>query len=169
MHSEHAPSSQSLAIDHPIMLSHGRNAEVWDDTGKRYIDFVGGIGVLNLGHCHPRIVEAVREQAGRLTHSAFNAVPHQGYGQFMQALARFVPVSYPLCGMVTNSCAEATENALKIVRAATGRCLRTTSRTASARRKGARIWRSPTTRSNWSSSTTGRAMCARWKTASSAP
>lgn len=122
MQSEHAPISQSLAIVHPIMLSHGRNAEVWDDSGKRYIDFVGGIGVLNLGHCHPRIVEAVREQAGRLTHSAFNAIPHQDYGQFMQALARFVPVSYPLCGMLTNSGAEATENALKIVRAATGRC-----------------------------------------------
>ena len=121
MHPDHAHISQSLAIVHPIMLSHGRNAEVWDDSGKRYIDFVGGIGVLNLGHCHPRIVEAVREQAGRLTHSAFNALPHEGYGQLMQALARFVPLSYPLSGMLTNSGAEATENALKIVRAATGR------------------------------------------------
>ncbi|MCG4453135.1 aspartate aminotransferase family protein [Pseudomonas sp. MMS21-TM103] len=117
----HASISNSLAIVHPISLSHGRNAEVWDTTGKRYIDFVGGIGVLNLGHCHPRIVEAVREQAGRLTHSAFNAVPHEGYGQLMEALARFVPVSYPLAGMLTNSGAEAAENALKIVRAATGR------------------------------------------------
>ncbi|WP_324734354.1 2-aminoadipate transaminase [Pseudomonas paeninsulae] len=116
-----APISNSLAIVHPISLSHGRNAEVWDTSGKRYIDFVGGIGVLNLGHCHPRIVEAVREQAGRLTHSAFNAVPHEGYGQLMEALARFVPVSYPLSGMLTNSGAEAAENALKVVRAATGR------------------------------------------------
>ncbi|WP_300652823.1 aminotransferase class III-fold pyridoxal phosphate-dependent enzyme, partial [Pseudomonas sp.] len=117
----HASISNSLAIVHPISLSHGRNAEVWDTTGKRYIDFVGGIGVLNLGHCHPRIVEAVREQAGRLTHSAFNAVPHDGYGQLMEVLARFVPVSYPLAGMLTNSGAEAAENALKVVRAATGR------------------------------------------------
>ena len=98
-----APISNSLAIVHPISLSHGRNAEVWDGAGKRYIDFVGGIGVLNLGHCHPRIVEAVREQAGRLTHSAFNAVPHEGYVQLMEALARFVPVGYPLSGMLTNS------------------------------------------------------------------
>jgi 4-aminobutyrate aminotransferase-like enzyme len=104
--------SQSLAIVHPISLSHGRNAEVWDAQGKRYIDFVGGIGVLNLGHCHPRIVEAVREQAGRLTHSAFNALPHEGYSQLLAALARFVPVSYQLSGMLTNSGAEATENAL---------------------------------------------------------
>lgn len=113
--------SQSLAIVHPISLSHGCNAEVWDTQGKRYIDFVGGIGVLNLGHCHPRIVEAVREQAGRLTHSAFNALPHEGYSQLLDALARFVPVSYRLSGMLTNSGAEATENALKVVRAATGR------------------------------------------------
>ena len=60
-----APISNALGIVHPITLSHGRNAEVWDTSGKRYIDFVGGIGVLNLGHCHPRIVEAVREQAVR--------------------------------------------------------------------------------------------------------
>ena len=117
----HAHVSQSLAIVHPITLSHGRNAEVWDTDGKRYIDFVGGIGVLNLGHCNPQVVEAVREQAGRLTHSAFNAVPHAGYGQLMDALDRFIPVSYPLSGMLTNSGAEAAENALKIVRAATGR------------------------------------------------
>jgi len=117
----HAHISQSLGIVHPISLSHGRNAEVWDSDGKRYIDFVGGIGVLNLGHCHPRIVEAVREQAGKLTHSAFNAVPHEGYAQLMAALAAFIPVGYPLSGMLTNSGAEAAENALKIVRAATGR------------------------------------------------
>lgn len=117
----HAHVSQSLGIVHPITLSHGRNAEVWDVAGKRYIDFVGGIGVLNLGHCHPRIVEAVREQAGKLTHSAFNAVPHEGYAQLMAALAGFIPVNYELAGMLTNSGAEAAENALKIVRAATGR------------------------------------------------
>jgi 4-aminobutyrate aminotransferase/(S)-3-amino-2-methylpropionate transaminase len=117
----HAHVSQSLGIVHPITLSHGRNAEVWDVAGKRYIDFVGGIGVLNLGHCHPRIVEAVREQAGKLTHSAFNAVPHEGYAQLMAALAGFIPVNFELAGMLTNSGAEAAENALKIVRAATGR------------------------------------------------
>ncbi|MBS7660419.1 aspartate aminotransferase family protein [Pseudomonas lalucatii] len=116
-----APISNALGIVHPISLSHGRNAEVWDVSGKRYIDFVGGIGVLNLGHCHPQVVAAVREQAGKLTHSAFNAVPHEGYGRLMEALARFVPVSYPLSGMLTNSGAEAAENALKLVRAATGR------------------------------------------------
>ncbi|QJC77607.1 aspartate aminotransferase family protein [Pseudomonas umsongensis] len=113
--------SQSINIVHPVTLSHGKNAEVWDTDGKRYIDFVGGIGVLNLGHCHPRIVEAIREQATRLTHYAFNAAPHSPYLELMDRLAAFIPVDYPVSGMLTNSGAEAAENALKIVRGATGR------------------------------------------------
>ncbi|MCL6703793.1 aspartate aminotransferase family protein [Pseudomonas sp. T1.Ur] len=113
--------SQSISFVHPISLSHGKNAEVWDTDGKRYIDFVGGIGVLNLGHCHPRIVEAIREQATRLTHYAFNAAPHTPYLDLMERLAAFIPVDYPVSGMLTNSGAEAAENALKIVRGATGR------------------------------------------------
>lgn len=116
-----SPISSSLSIVHPITLSHGRNALVWDLPGKQYIDFVGGIGVLNLGHCHPAVVAAITEQAQKLTHSAFNAVPHAGYRQLMSALADFIPLSYPLAGMLTNSGVEAAENALKIVRAATGR------------------------------------------------
>lgn len=113
--------SRSISIVHPILLSHGKNAEVWDGDGKRYIDFVGGIGVLNLGHCNPRVVAAIREQAGKLTHYAFNAAPHGPYVDFMQRLADFIPVAYPVSGMLTNSGAEAAENALKIVRGATGR------------------------------------------------
>ncbi|MBC3452676.1 aspartate aminotransferase family protein [Pseudomonas mosselii] len=113
--------SQSIAIVHPITLSHGRNAEVWDTAGKRYIDFVGGIGVLNLGHCNPAVVEAIQQQAARLTHYAFNAAPHGPYLELMERLCQFVPVSYPLAGMLTNSGAEAAENALKVARGATGK------------------------------------------------
>ena len=116
-----ASVSESISCVHPVTLSHGRNAEVWDTDGKRYIDFVGGIGVLNLGHCNPRIVEAIREQAGKLTHYCFNATPHAPYMEFMEQLTKFIPVSYPVSGMLTNSGAEAAENALKIVRGATGR------------------------------------------------
>lgn len=113
--------SQSIAIVHPITLSHGRNAEVWDTDGKRYIDFVGGIGVLNLGHCNPAVVAAIQAQATRLTHYAFNAAPHGPYLELMERLRAFVPVSYPLAGMLTNSGAEAAENALKVARGATGK------------------------------------------------
>ncbi|MDH0304303.1 MULTISPECIES: aspartate aminotransferase family protein [unclassified Pseudomonas] len=113
--------SQSIAIVHPITLSHGRNAEVWDTSGKRYIDFVGGIGVLNLGHCNPAVVEAIQRQATLLTHYAFNAAPHGPYLELMERLRQFVPVNYPLAGMLTNSGAEAAENALKVARGATGK------------------------------------------------
>ncbi|KOG06214.1 4-aminobutyrate aminotransferase apoenzyme [Pseudomonas syringae pv. aceris] len=117
--SEHI--SESISFVHNITLSHGSNAEVWDTAGKRYIDFVGGIGVLNLGHCNPQVVTAIQDQAAKLTHYCFNATPHDPYIRFMQQLTQFVPVGYPLSGMLTNSGAEAAENALKIVRGATGR------------------------------------------------
>jgi 4-aminobutyrate aminotransferase len=113
--------SNSISFVHPVSLTHGKNAEVWDVDGKRYIDFVGGIGVLNLGHCHPQIVAAICEQAQRMTHYAFNAAPHVPYQQFIERLAAFIPVSYPVSGMLTNSGAEAAENALKIVRGHTGK------------------------------------------------
>lgn len=113
--------SGSLGIVHPICIERGRNAEVWDEQGRHYIDFIGGIGVLNLGHGHPVVVEAVKGQLETLMHSAFNALPHRGYLEVAKALDAFVPVSYPLSCMLTNSGAEATENALKVARAATGR------------------------------------------------
>ncbi|WP_296185504.1 2-aminoadipate transaminase [Pseudomonas sp. UBA1879] len=113
--------SNSISFVHPLSLTHGKNAEVWDVDGKRYIDFVGGIGVLNLGHCHPHIVAAICEQAQRMTHYAFNAAPHVPYQHFIERLAAFIPVSYPVSGMLTNSGAEAAENALKVVRAFTGK------------------------------------------------
>lgn len=119
--SRNSSVSESISFVHPITLSHGRNAEVWDTAGKRYIDFVGGIGVLNLGHCNPQVVEAIREQAGKLTHYCFNATPHAPYRAFIEQLTRFIPVNYPVSGMLTNSGAEAAENALKIVRGATGK------------------------------------------------
>ncbi|MCC5903570.1 MAG: aspartate aminotransferase family protein [Halomonas sp.] len=113
--------SSALGILHPVCITKGRNAEVWDETGKRYIDFIGGIGVLNLGHSHPVVIEAVKAQVETLMHSAFNALPHRGYLSVVERLDKFVPVSYPLACMLTNSGAEATENALKVARGVTGR------------------------------------------------
>ncbi|KPQ26022.1 MAG: hypothetical protein HLUCCA13_02860 [Halomonas sp. HL-48] len=113
--------SAALGVIHPICIARGRNAEVWDEAGQRYIDFIGGIGVLNLGHSHPAVVEAVKAQVETLMHSAFNALPHRGYLAVAEALSQFVPVSYPLSCMLTNSGAEATENSLKVARGVTGR------------------------------------------------
>ncbi|WP_252108490.1 MULTISPECIES: aspartate aminotransferase family protein [unclassified Halomonas] len=113
--------SSSLGVIHPVCIARGRNAEVWDEQGRRYIDFIGGIGVLNLGHCHPAVVEAVKSQVETLMHSAFNAVPHRGYLDVAKALEHFVPLSFETTCMLTNSGAEAMENALKVVRGVTGR------------------------------------------------
>ena len=57
--------SDSLGIVHPLVIERGRNAEVWDEQGRHYVDFVGGIGVLNLGHCHPTITDAAKAQVER--------------------------------------------------------------------------------------------------------
>lgn len=111
----------ALSIVHPIELVRGQNAKVWDIEGREYIDFVGGIGVLNLGHCHPRIVAAIQEQAQNLTHYAFNAAPHKPYRDLVQALSEFVPTQQRFDVLLTNSGAEATENALKIARLKTRR------------------------------------------------
>lgn len=113
--------SDSLGIVHPLVIERGHNAEVWDEQGRHYVDFIGSIGVLNLGHCHPAITAAVKAQVDTLMHSAFNALPHRGYLDVVAALDDFVPVSYPLSCMLTNCGAEATENALKVARATTGR------------------------------------------------
>lgn len=113
--------TSALSIVHPITLSHGLNATVWDESGRAYIDFVGGIGVLNLGHCNPKIVSAITEQVQKLTHYAYNAVPHGQYQKAMDALAKFIPTEQPMMGMFTNCGAEATENALKIARLQTKR------------------------------------------------
>ncbi|ELV08391.1 4-aminobutyrate aminotransferase GabT [Wohlfahrtiimonas chitiniclastica SH04] len=113
--------TSALSIVHPILLSHGQNATVWDTDGQAYIDFIGGIGVLNLGHCHPKIVAAIVDQAQKLTHYAYNAAPHGPYQALMAALSKFIPTRTPMMGMLTNCGAEATENALKIARIHTGR------------------------------------------------
>ncbi|MCP1314176.1 MULTISPECIES: aspartate aminotransferase family protein [unclassified Halomonas] len=113
--------SASLGVIHPVCIARGRNADVWDEQGRRYIDFIGGIGVLNLGHCPSAVVEAVKAQVETLMHSAFNAVPHRGYLDVAKALERFVPLSFEATCMLTNSGAEAMENALKVARGVTGR------------------------------------------------
>ncbi|MDX1588800.1 MAG: 4-aminobutyrate--2-oxoglutarate transaminase [Oleiphilaceae bacterium] len=100
---------------------HARNAEVWDADGKRMIDFAGGIGVLNIGHRHPKVVEAVKAQLDKLMHTCQTVMPYAGYVQLAEKLSGIVPVRGHAKVMLANSGAEALENALKIARAATGR------------------------------------------------
>lgn len=97
------------------------NAEVWDADGNRFIDFGGGIGVLNLGHRHPRVVEAVKAQLDRLMHTCQTVMPYAPYVQLAQRLCAVTPVRGEAKAMLANSGAEALENAVKVARAATGR------------------------------------------------
>ena len=97
------------------------NAEIWDADGRRMIDFAGGIGVMNIGHRHPKVVAAVKAQTDKLMHTCQTVMPYAGYVQVAQKLAEITPVRGDAKVMLANSGAEALENAVKIARAATGR------------------------------------------------
>ncbi|WP_129140039.1 4-aminobutyrate--2-oxoglutarate transaminase [Modicisalibacter coralii] len=97
------------------------NAELWDADGKRFIDFAGGIGVLNIGHRHPKVVEAVKAQLDRVMHTCQTVMPYEGYVRVAEKLSQITPVRGHAKVMLANSGAEALENAVKVARAATGR------------------------------------------------
>lgn len=97
------------------------NAELWDVDGKRYVDFAGGIAVLNTGHRHPRILAAVQAQLDRFTHTAFQVAPYESYIALCERLNALAPFSGEARTLLVTTGAEATENAAKIARAATGR------------------------------------------------
>ncbi|MCC9621053.1 aspartate aminotransferase family protein [Thalassospira sp. MA62] len=106
---------------HPIYLDRALNAEAWDSEGNRYIDFIGGIGVLTVGHRNPVVMDRVAKQCERFTHSCFNAFPHEPYVAVTDWLAENCPIEGPAKSMLNNAGAEALENALKLARAHTGR------------------------------------------------
>ena len=100
---------------------HAENAEIWDADGNRFIDFAGGIGVLNVGHRHPKVVAAVKAQLDKLMHTCQTVMPYEGYVKVAEKLSQIVPVRGHAKVMLANSGAEALENAVKVARAATGR------------------------------------------------
>ena len=104
-----------------VFTARARNAEIWDVEGKRYVDFAGGIAVLNTGHCHPKVMAAVREQMERFTHTCFQVTLYDSYVQLAERLNVLAPISGPAKTALFTTGAEATENAVKIARAATGR------------------------------------------------
>lgn len=104
----------------PVYAERARNAELWDIEGRRYIDFGSGIAVVNTGHCHPRVVEAVRAQAERLTHSCIMLTPYTSAVELAERINALAPVRDART-MFLSTGAEAVENAVKIARAATAR------------------------------------------------
>lgn len=97
------------------------NATITDVEGNEYIDFAGGIGVMNVGHCHPKVVKAIQDQAAELTHSCFHIVQYESYVRLAERLNKLTPGSFEKQCAFFNSGAEAVENAIKISRYATGR------------------------------------------------
>ncbi len=96
-------------------------AEIIDENGKTYIDLASGIGVLNVGHCHPKVVAAIQEQAQRLTHTCIHVATYEPYVALCEKLAGVFPHGEKTRVMLVNSGAEAVENAVKIARQATGK------------------------------------------------
>lgn len=112
---------RGVASAAPVFADRAENAELWDVEGKRYIDFAGGIAVLNTGHRHPKVVEAAKAQEDRFTHTSFQVVPYEPYVALAEKLNALAPGDAPKKSLLVTTGAEAVENAVKIARAATGR------------------------------------------------
>jgi 4-aminobutyrate aminotransferase/(S)-3-amino-2-methylpropionate transaminase len=113
--------SSALAVNMPIVVQEARGALLTDVDGNTFVDFTGGVGVLNVGHAHPQVVAAIAEQAARFTHTDFTIVPYEVYVELSERLLAVAPFSGPAKAAFFNSGAEAIENAVKIARLATGR------------------------------------------------
>ena len=112
---------RGITSAHPVTVDRAKGSELWDVSGKRYIDFAGGIGVMNVGHSHPRVMKAVQEQLERATHTSFQVVHYESYLRLAQRICEVAPIDGPKKAIFFSTGAEAVENAVKIARTATGR------------------------------------------------
>src|SRR5689334_8998561 len=112
---------RGITSAHPITADHAKGSELWDISGKRYVDFAGGIGVMNVGPAHPRVMQAVRDQLEKATHTSFQVVQYESYLRLAQRLCEVAPIKGDKKAVFFSTGAEAIENAVKIARAATGR------------------------------------------------
>jgi 4-aminobutyrate aminotransferase/(S)-3-amino-2-methylpropionate transaminase len=106
---------------HPIFAEKAKGAIITDVEGKEYIDFAGGIGVNNVGHCNEEVLEAIKDQIQKYIHTCFHVVMYEPYVELAKRLNKITPGDFPKKTMFVNSGAEAVENAVKIARHATGR------------------------------------------------
>jgi 4-aminobutyrate aminotransferase/(S)-3-amino-2-methylpropionate transaminase len=106
---------------HPVFAVRASNAEIWDVEGKRYIDFVGGIGVQNTGHRHPKVVKAIETALQGTIHTAFQVSAYESYIALAERLNAAAPIEGPAKTIFFSTGAEAVENATKIARYATKR------------------------------------------------
>ena len=113
--------ARGVSNAHPVVTARAENARLWDTQGREYIDFVGGIGVLNVGHNHPRVVAAVREQAELFLHTCFQVAMYPGYVDLCRRLSLRAPIEGAVKGALFTTGVEATENAIKMARSFTNR------------------------------------------------
>ncbi len=112
----------AIRCAYPVVIARGEGAMIEDVDGNRFLDWIGGVGVLNIGYTHPEVVEAVKEQADRYFHGMFNIVTHEGYVALAEKLCSIVPVQGDKKrAFFANSGAEANENAVKVAKAFTKR------------------------------------------------
>ena len=112
---------QGVSQSHQIVVERALNAELWDIEGRRYIDFCGGIAVVNTGHRHPQVIEAVIRQLEQFTHTCFQVIAYEPYIALAERLNALAPGDAPKKTFFMSTGAEAIENAVKIARAATKR------------------------------------------------
>ena len=116
-----AAVARGVGQAHDIFVSRGSNAEIWDVEGRRYIDFAGGIAVLNTGHCHPEIGAAVKAQLDLYSHTCFQVLAYEPYVELAERLNMLAPGDFAKKSIFLSTGAEAVENAVKIARAFTRR------------------------------------------------
>lgn len=118
---DHEVLSSAYARDYPFVISHGRGAEVWDVDGRRYLDMTCGVAVTNTGHAHPKVVEAVKDQAEKFLHMAGSDFYYEVQVELAEKLSDIAPFSEPAMTFLGNSGTEAVEGSLKLARYVTGR------------------------------------------------
>jgi 4-aminobutyrate aminotransferase len=116
-----AATPRGVGVMGDFFIERAKNAEFWDIEGRRFIDFAGGIAVLNTGHVHPKVQAAIAAQLQRFTHSCYQVVPYTEYVQLAERINAIVPIDGPAKTAFFSTGAEAIENAIKIARSATGR------------------------------------------------
>jgi 4-aminobutyrate aminotransferase / (S)-3-amino-2-methylpropionate transaminase / 5-aminovalerate transaminase len=109
-----------LSLNFPIVVERGEGATLTDVDGNTFIDFTGGVGCLNVGHAHPRVVEAAQEQLERFSHTDFTIVPYEIYVRLAERLCELAPIENGKAAFF-NAGTEAVENAIKFARSFTGR------------------------------------------------
>ena len=112
---------RGVATAMPCFVACAENAELWDVEGRRYVDFAGGIAVLNVGHRHPKVTAAVQAQLDLYTHACFQVTAYEPYVALAERLNALAPIDGPAKTILFSTGAEAVENAIKIARIATGR------------------------------------------------